>query len=73
MTCRVCRHDFCWLCSGKWKGHTNCNSVRDYVIAIVRGLIVLLVFRAMDVTSYCFFDILYLVVHYEVLVFYHAL
>ena len=21
MTCRLCKHEFCWLCSGSWKDH----------------------------------------------------
>eukprot|EP01130_Rhizamoeba_saxonica_P004309 TRINITY_DN1762_c0_g1_i4.p1 TRINITY_DN1762_c0_g1~~TRINITY_DN1762_c0_g1_i4.p1 ORF type:complete len:451 (-),score=64.79 TRINITY_DN1762_c0_g1_i4:231-1583(-) len=25
MTCRKCRHEFCWLCFGNWKGHSACN------------------------------------------------
>ena len=25
MTCRQCKHEFCWLCFGDWKGHTACN------------------------------------------------
>ena len=23
MTCRKCRHDFCWICMGEWKDHSN--------------------------------------------------
>ena len=22
MTCRTCKHEFCWLCLGPWRGHT---------------------------------------------------
>ncbi len=29
MTCRICRHDFCWLCSGDWRNHTSCNKAPD--------------------------------------------
>merc|ERR1719320_1097450 len=25
MTCRQCRHEFCWLCKGDWKNHSACN------------------------------------------------
>eukprot|EP00494_Astrolonche_serrata_P027332 UN27595 len=25
MTCRQCRHEFCWLCKGDWRGHSACN------------------------------------------------
>jgi len=25
MTCRNCRHEFCWLCKGNWSGHNACN------------------------------------------------
>ncbi|CAF4177622.1 unnamed protein product [Rotaria sordida] len=25
MTCRNCRHEFCWLCFGKWSRHSKCN------------------------------------------------
>ena len=25
MTCRQCRHEFCWICMGKWCGHSGCN------------------------------------------------
>lgn len=25
MTCRECRHEFCWICRGKWKSHHKCN------------------------------------------------
>lgn len=23
MTCRMCGHDFCWLCLKEWKDHGN--------------------------------------------------
>jgi ariadne-1 len=25
MTCRQCKHEFCWLCFGDWRGHNTCN------------------------------------------------
>ena len=25
MTCRKCRHEFCWVCMKDWKGHYKCN------------------------------------------------
>jgi len=25
MSCSHCRHQFCWICSGNWVGHTSCN------------------------------------------------
>ena len=25
MTCRQCRHEFCWICMGNWIGHSACN------------------------------------------------
>ena len=25
MTCRKCKHEFCWLCFGNWRGHSACN------------------------------------------------
>ena len=28
MTCKQCRYEWCWVCSGEWRGHTsfyNCN------------------------------------------------
>eukprot|EP00727_Mastigamoeba_balamuthi_P013830 m51a1_g907 hypothetical protein (610) ;mRNA; r:105444-108264 len=25
MTCRKCRHEFCWLCRADWRTHTACN------------------------------------------------
>jgi ariadne-1 len=25
MTCRQCKHEFCWLCFGDWRGHSTCN------------------------------------------------
>lgn len=24
-TCRNCRHEFCWICMGDWRGHRACN------------------------------------------------
>ncbi len=24
MTCRNCKHEFCWLCKGNWAGHSSC-------------------------------------------------
>lgn len=36
MTCKMCRHEFCWLCMGKWTehgqstgGYYNCNKYED--------------------------------------------
>mmetsp|Transcript_1591 Transcript_1591/g.3701 ORF Transcript_1591/g.3701 Transcript_1591/m.3701 type:complete len:603 (+) Transcript_1591:766-2574(+) len=38
MTCRVCRHDFCWICTQPWSehgtstgGYYNCNKYREAV------------------------------------------
>jgi len=28
MTCK-CRHEFCWLCMGNWRGHNSCSSYRS--------------------------------------------
>ena len=25
MTCKQCRHEFCWICLGDWKTHSQCN------------------------------------------------
>ena len=25
MTCRQCKHEFCWICMGDWRGHSSCN------------------------------------------------
>ncbi len=25
MTCYKCRHEFCWICYGDWRGHSACN------------------------------------------------
>mmetsp|Transcript_15672 Transcript_15672/g.26277 ORF Transcript_15672/g.26277 Transcript_15672/m.26277 type:complete len:535 (-) Transcript_15672:219-1823(-) len=25
MTCRQCRHEFCWICGKDWRGHSSCN------------------------------------------------
>jgi ariadne-1 len=25
MTCRKCHNEFCWICGGKWAGHSACN------------------------------------------------
>jgi ariadne-1 len=25
MTCRKCKHEFCWICMGNWSGHAACN------------------------------------------------
>lgn len=25
MTCRQCKHEFCWICMGNWIGHSTCN------------------------------------------------
>eukprot|EP01097_Dermamoeba_algensis_P003854 TRINITY_DN2611_c0_g1_i4.p1 TRINITY_DN2611_c0_g1~~TRINITY_DN2611_c0_g1_i4.p1 ORF type:complete len:459 (-),score=77.23 TRINITY_DN2611_c0_g1_i4:105-1481(-) len=29
MTCRKCSHEFCWICFGKWAGHTACNRYEE--------------------------------------------
>jgi len=29
MTCRNCRHEFCWLCKANWNGHNACNTFGD--------------------------------------------
>ena len=29
MTCRSCRHEFCWLCFGKWSEHSQCNQFEE--------------------------------------------
>jgi len=26
MTCHSCRGEFCWLCNGKWRGHSSCDT-----------------------------------------------
>lgn len=26
-TCAKCRHEYCWLCLGDWRGHTKCERV----------------------------------------------
>jgi len=26
MTCHHCRGEFCWLCFGNWRGHSNCDN-----------------------------------------------
>lgn len=31
MTCRQCRHEFCWLCKRNWRGHNRCNKPTDVV------------------------------------------
>jgi len=31
MTCRQCRHEFCWLCKGNWKGHVRCNKPAEVI------------------------------------------
>jgi len=28
MSCSQCRHEFCWLCGGDWRGHNACNSYK---------------------------------------------
>ncbi|KAN0031858.1 hypothetical protein ACTFIV_005725 [Dictyostelium citrinum] len=28
MTCKKCKHEFCWICLGNWIGHSNCNSYK---------------------------------------------
>ncbi|KAL4432057.1 hypothetical protein ABPG74_017793 [Tetrahymena malaccensis] len=29
MTCRKCTYEFCWLCMGDWKNHTDCNKYSE--------------------------------------------
>lgn len=29
MTCARCKHEFCWLCFGNWRGHNVCNRFAD--------------------------------------------
>ncbi len=31
MTCRKCRHEFCWICFADWKGHSACNSKKPEI------------------------------------------
>ena len=31
MTCRKCRHEFCWLCFGNWRGHSSCNKTEEVI------------------------------------------
>jgi ariadne-1 len=26
--CSQCRHEFCWLCFGDWRGHSACNTFK---------------------------------------------
>jgi len=26
MTCKKCKHEFCWVCLGNWVGHNKCNT-----------------------------------------------
>lgn len=37
MTCRTCRHEFCWICMGKWSEHQGnfyqCNKFKEDLIA----------------------------------------
>ncbi|EGG23128.1 ubiquitin-protein ligase [Cavenderia fasciculata] len=28
MSCKKCTHEFCWICMGNWKGHSNCNAYK---------------------------------------------
>lgn len=40
MTCRKpggCTHEFCWICGGDWKGHTNCNKFQEKECSDVRN------------------------------------
>ncbi|KAG4078504.1 hypothetical protein HA402_009216 [Bradysia odoriphaga] len=29
MSCRSCRHEFCWVCMQDWRGHGSCNQYQD--------------------------------------------
>lgn len=29
MTCRSCKHEFCWLCKANWAGHASCAKYVD--------------------------------------------
>jgi len=29
MTCKKCKHEFCWICGGDWRGHTACNGYSE--------------------------------------------
>jgi len=29
MTCRSCKHEFCWICMGHWNHHVNCQRNQD--------------------------------------------
>mmetsp|Transcript_3894 Transcript_3894/g.6151 ORF Transcript_3894/g.6151 Transcript_3894/m.6151 type:complete len:219 (-) Transcript_3894:843-1499(-) len=28
MTCRKCRHEFCWICKGEWRSHRGCGGIK---------------------------------------------
>lgn len=30
MTCRQCKHEFCWICDGAWKSHTDSYSCNRF-------------------------------------------
>ena len=44
MTCRVCKHEFCWICLGNWSKHSsktggfyNCNVYKDQELAEIKS------------------------------------
>ena len=31
MTCRKCKHEFCWICFGDWRGHRACDTQKPEI------------------------------------------